>query len=64
MVAIGKLWNLNRKQLERNGKMTRRLLLLLGGVLFAAQATFAATETVDGIEWTYTVSDGEAEILV
>ena len=44
--------------------MTRKLLLLLGGVLFAAQAAFAATEMVDGIEWTCTVSDGEAEILV
>ena len=44
--------------------MTRKLLLLLGGVLFAAQAAFAATETVDGIEWTYNVSNGGAEILV
>ena len=44
--------------------MTRKLLLLLGGVLLAAQVVFAATETVDGIEWTYTVSDGETEILV
>ena len=44
--------------------MTRKLFLLLGGVLLAAQAAFADTETVDGIEWTYTVSDGKAEILV
>ena len=44
--------------------MTRKLLLLLGGVLFAAQTVFAATEMVAGIEWIYTVSDGEAEILV
>ena len=44
--------------------MTRKLLLLLGGVLFATQAAFADTETVGGIEWTYTVSDGKAEVLV
>ena len=43
--------------------MTRKLLVLLGGVLLAAQSLFAATETVDGIEWTYTVSNGEAEIF-
>ena len=62
--AIGKSWSPNRKQLERNEKMTRKLLLLLGGVLFATQAAFADTETVGGIEWTYTVSDGKAEVLV
>ena len=44
--------------------MTRKLILLLGGVLLAAQSLFAATEKADGIELTYTVSDGEAEILV
>ena len=44
--------------------MTRKLLLPFGGVLFAAQAVFAATETVGGIELTYTVSNGKAEILV
>ena len=43
--------------------MTRKLLLLLGGVLLAAQTVFAATETVDGIEWTYAVSGGKAEIF-
>ena len=41
---------------------TKLLLLLLGGVLLAAQTVFAEAETVDGIEWTYTVSDGKAEI--
>ena len=30
--------------------------------LCAAGSLFAATETVDGITWTYTVSDGKAEI--
>ena len=44
--------------------MLKKLFMLLGGVLLAAQSLFAATETVDGIEWTYTVSDGKAEILV
>ena len=44
--------------------MLKKLVVLLGGVLFAAQAVFDATETVDGIEWTYTVSDGKAEVLV
>ena len=42
--------------------MKTKLMLLLGGVLFASQALFAETETVDGIEWTYTVSNGKAEI--
>ena len=42
--------------------MLKKLVVLLGGVLFAAQSLFAATETVDGIKWTYTVSNGESEI--
>ena len=32
--------------------------------LCAVGSLFAATETVDGIEWAYTVSDGKAEIMV
>ena len=44
--------------------MLKKLFMLLGGVLLAAQAVLVATETVDGIEWTYTVSGGKAEILV
>ena len=45
-------------------KVKDLLIMVVCGVLFAAQAVFAATETVDGIEWTYTVSNGKAEILV
>ena len=44
--------------------MTRNLLLLFGGVLLAATVAFAETETVGGIEWTYTVSGGKAAIAV
>ena len=45
-------------------KVKDLLIMVVCGVLLAAQAAFAATETVDGIEWIYAVSDGEAEILV
>ena len=41
--------------------MKRFLLVPLAALLLASHA-FADTETVDGIEWTYTVSNGEAKI--
>ena len=37
----------------------------VGAVTFVvAMPIFADTETVDGIEWNYTVSDGKAKIMV
>ena len=44
--------------------LKKMMAMVVCGVLFAAQAVFADTETLDGIEWTYNVSSGEAEILV
>ncbi len=41
--------------------MKRFLLFPLAALLLASHA-FADTETVDGIEWTYTISDGEASV--
>ena len=41
--------------------MKRFLLFPLTALLLASHA-FAATETVNGIEWTYTISNGKAEI--
>ncbi len=42
-------------------KMTR-LIPFCAAMLFAANAAFAATETVNGVEWTYSVSSGGATL--
>ena len=47
---------------ESEMKSTLLSLMTLGGALLATPHIYAATETVDGIEWTYTVSDGEASV--
>jgi uncharacterized repeat protein (TIGR02543 family) len=41
---------------------TTKAITLLAAMLFAANAIFADTETVNGITWNYTVSGGEAQI--
>ena len=45
---------------ERRLKMKKALLVLL--VSLFAVSLFAATEVVNGITWTYTVSNGEATV--
>ena len=40
----------------------KKLIVLIGGVVFAAYTLSAATATVDGITWTYTVSNGKASL--
>ena len=42
--------------------MKRLLLLLCAALLLPATETIAATETVDGITWSYTKSNGAATI--
>lgn len=41
---------------------TTKTIALLAAMLFAANAAFALTETVDGIEWAYSVSSGGATL--
>ena len=43
--------------------MMKKLMTTLAA-LCAAGSLFAAMETVDGIEWTWQVSDGKAENVV
>ncbi|MBQ6010155.1 MAG: leucine-rich repeat protein, partial [Kiritimatiellae bacterium] len=48
---------------EESVSMIKKLMMLVvGGVLSAALPLAAATETVDGITWTYTVANGVASI--
>lgn len=46
---------------ERNKKMIKKLLMMFV-VTMAAMGVRAATETVNGIEWTYTVTDGKVSV--
>ena len=47
--------------LERHRKMIKKLMMMFV-VAMAAIGAWAATETVNGITWTYTVSGGSATI--
>ena len=40
----------------------RRAIAIAFAIVAFASPSYALTETVDGIEWTYTVSDGEASV--
>ena len=42
--------------------MKKLMMLIAGGILSAALPLMADTETVDGIEWTYTVANGVASV--
>ena len=46
---------------ERSREMKKKLIVMTTACL-AAVSLFAETETVNGIEWTYQVSDGKASI--
>ena len=48
---------------DNEKKHCMKKLMTALAALCAAGSLFAATETVDGIEWTWQVSDGEAEAL-
>ena len=57
--AICGLSGKKKKGMKRSMKKT---LLVICGMMFAVLPLMAATETVDGIEWNYIISNGEAKI--
>ena len=47
---------------ESDNMMKKLMMLIVGGILSATLPLTADTETVNGITWTYTVSNGEARL--
>ena len=49
---------------ERNAEMTKKLMMMVVATVVAAFSAWAATETVGGYTWKYSINGDTAENLV